>query len=433
MLTKGNFTRDEWNHLLCLFNISHFSSTNCLEVMSKTTQDAGEERVTAKSKPMMILVSWCSVRNPYVFASTASESPEKTKSESQNVLVSSLNEQQPRMERLVMSACTSNYSEWNIDDKWSCQEWNSDDRLWHRHRIELSPKSRSFFHRVNDRVRKILDQSSKDAMQDSNKNSSDMVNVSVFNIGSICIHRKDFFRQFTLHQKYREQSLDEADVRQIWKVDSATIKCVVEWLQLIGKILHGEDYLWSMLKLSSVSRMQRFTYVFRFCVLSWRGESEPSIKYCLGRTLELVQRFTTVQNFGHNWRRADVIRVEYFTGFTTLQLVVKVPEFINKMDDPAQFQGRIISMSMFNDITWGTKDNEQECIANATLVSLFAKKNSSRMLDILRTWIKKEVVFYLHRQITRRLGQSRWIDDDKIRRKRTPSFPCHESIVPRNA
>ena len=27
-LTKGNFTRDEWNHLVCLFNIRHFSSTN---------------------------------------------------------------------------------------------------------------------------------------------------------------------------------------------------------------------------------------------------------------------------------------------------------------------------------------------------------------------------------------------------------------------
>ena len=35
MLTKGNFTRDERNHLLCFFNISHFSSTKCLEVMSK--------------------------------------------------------------------------------------------------------------------------------------------------------------------------------------------------------------------------------------------------------------------------------------------------------------------------------------------------------------------------------------------------------------
>ena len=29
ILTKGNFTRDEWNHLLCLFTISHFSYTVC--------------------------------------------------------------------------------------------------------------------------------------------------------------------------------------------------------------------------------------------------------------------------------------------------------------------------------------------------------------------------------------------------------------------
>ena len=53
ILTKGNFTRDAWNHLLCLFNSSHFSSINSLEEVSKRTQeDAGEERVTAKSKPM---------------------------------------------------------------------------------------------------------------------------------------------------------------------------------------------------------------------------------------------------------------------------------------------------------------------------------------------------------------------------------------------
>ena len=32
ILTKGNFTRDEWNHLLCLFNISHFSSAERSEV-----------------------------------------------------------------------------------------------------------------------------------------------------------------------------------------------------------------------------------------------------------------------------------------------------------------------------------------------------------------------------------------------------------------
>ena len=38
VLTKGNFTRDAWKHLLCLFNTSHFSSAECSEVMSKRTK-----------------------------------------------------------------------------------------------------------------------------------------------------------------------------------------------------------------------------------------------------------------------------------------------------------------------------------------------------------------------------------------------------------
>ena len=68
MLTKGNFTRDEWNHLLFLFNISHFSSTDCSEVMSRRTQqDSGEEGVTAKSRPMMSL----SARAPSTLSSSA--------------------------------------------------------------------------------------------------------------------------------------------------------------------------------------------------------------------------------------------------------------------------------------------------------------------------------------------------------------------------
>ena len=39
------------------------------------------------------------------------------------------------------------------------------------------------------------------------------------------------------------------------------------------------------------------------------------------------------------------------------------------MGEPEQFQGRIIFMSMFNEIIWGYEDNETECIANSTLVS----------------------------------------------------------------
>ena len=92
--------------------------------MSKRTQeDAGEERVTAKSKRMMNLVSRYRVRDPNVLASTASESLVKTRYESQKVPLSSLNVQQTCTGRPVLSASSSNYSEWNIDDKWSSQVW----------------------------------------------------------------------------------------------------------------------------------------------------------------------------------------------------------------------------------------------------------------------------------------------------------------------
>ena len=74
ILTKGNFTRDEWNHLLCLFNISHFSPTVCSDTMAKRfQQDSGEEPVTAKSRPMMNLIA----RTPSFVSSSTSVSPVK--------------------------------------------------------------------------------------------------------------------------------------------------------------------------------------------------------------------------------------------------------------------------------------------------------------------------------------------------------------------
>ena len=60
ILIKGNFTRDEWNDLLRLLNISHFSSTccaqnssmiSCTKTMAKRMQaQKGKGRIVAKSK-----------------------------------------------------------------------------------------------------------------------------------------------------------------------------------------------------------------------------------------------------------------------------------------------------------------------------------------------------------------------------------------------
>ena len=72
-----------------------------------------------------------------------------------------------------------------------------------------------------------------------------------------------------------------------------------------------------------------------------------------------------------------------FPGFTTLELVREVQKFMSKMGEPEQFQGRIIFMSMFNDIIWGKKDIETDCIANSSLVSLFAKRFPARRWSFL--------------------------------------------------
>ena len=69
--------------------------------------------------------------------------------------------------------------------------------------------------------------------------------------------------------------------------------------------INWEDSSWKQVSLVNdeevISLSHAKVYVFfRFCVMSWKGESEPNIKFCVGRKIELVQRFTTIQNFGHN-------------------------------------------------------------------------------------------------------------------------------------
>ena len=61
--------------MLNLFNISHFSSTACTAAMAKRAQqESGEERVTAKSRPMMNLTA----RTPSFVSSSASSNPGRT-------------------------------------------------------------------------------------------------------------------------------------------------------------------------------------------------------------------------------------------------------------------------------------------------------------------------------------------------------------------
>ena len=109
---------------------------------------------------------------------------------------------------------------------------------------------------------------------------------------------------------------------------------------------------------------------------------------CLGKVLQHLEcneawknRFAGV-NAEKSYRDYDGIDGEptefewnIFSGFTTLQLCGKVNDLLSSMGQtPETFTGIMLFMSMFNDISCDRKGNKEECLANARVVKVLAKK-----------------------------------------------------------
>ena len=89
--------------------------------------------------------------------------------------------------------------------------------------------------------------------------------------------------------------------------------------------------------------------ILRFCLVPWKGERESIIKYCLGRQIDVVQKFISVQNFGHNWWWANGIRVEYLPMIHHIAALPQSSRVTVEIEcNTRKFTGRIIFMSMFN-------------------------------------------------------------------------------------
>ena len=65
--------------------------------------------------------------------------------------------------------------------------------------------------------------------------------------------------------------------------------------------------------------------IFRFCVMRWKDEREPTIKYCLGRQVDVAQKFITIQSFWTQLMVSQWNSSVFFPGFTTLQLCKQSP------------------------------------------------------------------------------------------------------------
>ena len=147
----------------------------------------------------------------------------------------------------------------------------------------------------------------------------------------------------------------------------------------LDKILWAKDS-WTRLSLiddETVINPQRTkVYVFSDSVL------------CLGKVLQHPESNGAWKNrvagarSEESYRDYDAINGEstefewnIFPGFTALQLCDKISDLLsNVVQTPETFTGRILFMSMFNDISCDRKDNKDECLKNAESVKVLARR-----------------------------------------------------------
>ena len=162
------------------------------------------------------------------------------------------------------------------------------------------------------------------------------------------------------------------------KMFDLTVKLVGEQEEInnVDKI-HWEKHSWKQLSLigdeTVISPQRAKVYVFSDSVLCLgRVHQHPESNEAWKKRIEWIIT-------DESYRDCDGINGEptefewnIFPGFTTLQLCGKVTDLLSNLGET--FTGRILFMSMFNDISFDGKGNKEECVANAKVVTILAKE-----------------------------------------------------------
>ena len=327
---------------------------------------------------MMNLVSRCSERIPDVLPSTASESPGKTRHESQLPL-SSWNEQHQRTGRPASDAHSSSYPEWNADKTWHSLGWKSDELMedrterpvvfaHHTDRFivddddmdpytvaesEMSLESRSFLHRVDDQVRKRQDQSSKDATKDSDKQYVIWRMIMSSTLQASVFMRKNYSED--LHSIKNKE--DDLTLKQMFDIPEKLMVGQPDEISGVNTSNWG-DSAWKYLSLIGdeevISLLHTKVHVFSHSVLCLvKANENPESNIAWEDRLKWFKSSPEYRALD----RIDGEPMEFewniFPGLTTLELCTEVQELLSRLSvTPEKFTGWIIFMSVFNDILW---------------------------------------------------------------------------------
>ena len=148
------------------------------------------------------------------------------------------------------------------------------------------------------------------------------------------------------------------------KLFKETEKMIKDQKEITGvSMIDYGDYTWSATSLlcdriHQISNAK--TYVFADSVLCLGG-----IKENPNEVWKEEIKWYFESNHLKDFNRIDGESMEFewkiFPGFTTFDLLTQIQEFMKEQKcDPEKFKGRIIFKSMFNDIIWGEKGNEEK-------------------------------------------------------------------------
>ena len=141
-----------------------------------------------------------------------------------------------------------------------------------------------------------------------------------------------------------------------------------------------EKHSWKYLSLigdETIINLQRAkVYVFSDSVLCFgRIHQHPESNEAWKKRIEWITTSQIYRDYDGINGEPTEFEWNIFPGFTTLQLCGKVTDLLSNLGETAEtFTGRILFMSMFNDISCDRKGNKDECLANAGVVKVLARR-----------------------------------------------------------
>ena len=407
--------------MLNLFNIRHFSSTACTAAMAKRAQQgSGEERVTAKSGLVMNFTA----RMPSVVSSSTSSNQGRTSYGYQDPGKSVAGDD--RSEKPERPS-PPGYSKEDYGQSWSSQEWKSgaaahdrsgkpEKTSWdmmqqvapHReeplldgnahsvrygemihdgsgkpeklnHQEEADSETFVMGSNAAELVNKVKDQVRSRQKRMSNVAESSEEHSIIWGMFMAATMNAATFmgKNLSTIQNFN-MNFEDLTLKQMFDV---TVQLVNDQEEIHGlDKIHWEKNSWRRLSLigdkTVINLQSAKVYVFSDSVL------------CLGRILQHPDSNEAWKNriagvkAEKSYRDIDGINGEptefewnIFPGFTTLQLCGKINDLLSDLGQtPETFTGRILFMSMSNDISCDRKGNKEECVANAGVVKVLARK-----------------------------------------------------------